>query len=334
MSPFDDPARCLSDGTGEDECLVVNIVHQVLQLPQLEPGNDGENDIAVLMDLELTGQITPFAFIDGNAPAQFVDQAVFDDIAFAGNDRDTGIGFDPFHDIVDRLGGGEIGQHGIEGDRDTEAKGRQAENDDIQREDDLADSKAAAPPGVERQHFNPIHGAARAHGEADTDAQEEAAKNGDQQFVRSDYGIGDEQQTEAEQDDADQGFHREPFAQRIHAHDDQRQVGDENDQGQVEAVYFMDQQGDARDPAVEEVVWHQEALQGKTGENDAHHDEEDIAGGESIVFEFVYHGLPGVQRLRIALLPGEQFFPSRRGEIAVRSHEFLLLRKPGVHVPV
>ena len=55
--------------------------------------------------MKVTRQKAALVLVYHDAAAEFIYQAALDKFSFAGDDGNTGIGFDPFHYIIDRFRG-------------------------------------------------------------------------------------------------------------------------------------------------------------------------------------------------------------------------------------
>src|SRR5690606_5570582 len=168
-----------------------------------------------------------------------------------------------FNDKTDGARGGIISQDGVQRGGQPQLDGRDEENNDIDAQDNFADGEAAPPEGIEREDFNPIERTATAHGEAYAQPHQHPTEYRDEQFIGSNRWVGHIQQADAEQNDAAQGFPGEWLVYLICPHDNQRQVSQHDDVGDVEAIYFVDKQRDTGYPAIKEVVGYQKTFQGK-----------------------------------------------------------------------
>lgn len=181
-------------------------MHYVAEAAHFEAGADGENDVAIVVDIETVFHVAALAFIYGDAATEGHNELFLYFIALAGDDGDAGVFFEAFYYVANGAGGYKVGEHGVEGCGEAELEGGDEEDDDVETENDLGYGEAAALEGVEGEDLDAIYGAAAAHGKANADAEEEAAEDGDEELIGSDDGVGDDGEADAEADDACQHF--------------------------------------------------------------------------------------------------------------------------------
>jgi hypothetical protein len=74
---FEDPAGSFPDGTGKDKGFWIHFRNHIFQFAHFQPGDDGEDDITIIVHIEFTGKITPLSLIHSNATSQFIYELVF-----------------------------------------------------------------------------------------------------------------------------------------------------------------------------------------------------------------------------------------------------------------
>lgn len=244
-------------------------MHYVAEAAYLEAGADGENDVAIVVDVEAFLHIAALAFIDGDAAAEGHNELFLYFIALAGDDGDAGIFFEALNYIANGAGCYKVGEHGVECCGEAELEGGNEEDDDVETENDLGYGEAAALEGVEGEDLDAIYGAAAAHGKANADAEEEAAEDGDKELIGSDDGVGDDGEADAEADDACQHFEGKGAIDMKAAGNDKGNIEQEDDEGDIEVIELVNEEGYPHDAAIEKVVGYEEAFECKCADEGA-----------------------------------------------------------------
>ena len=107
-----------------------------------------------------------------------------------------------------------------------------------------------------------------------------AAENGDEQFVGGNGIDVDEPQTQRWEDYRDAGLNGECFTDLFIARVDEDQVEQDHQQADVDVVEFVQEDGDARDAAIEKAVGYHETLHGQYSQPGAGEEVQEVLKAE------------------------------------------------------
>src|SRR5919198_6557197 len=229
---LDDAALDVGQRVDDDEGRSVKLADDALDLADLEPRDDAEEDVLLGV-----GPAAP-PLVDGHAAPQVAGDGLPDLLAPFGDDEDGRVLLYAVDEEVDRLGGGEVCEDGVEGRLDAEEEGGGGENEDVEEEDHVADpQQVAAAADEQRRDLRAVEHRAAADGEPNACADEEAAEDGCQELVGRDVGEADEGEAGGEARDRQRALGGELPADLPVAERDEGEVDDENQQREREAEH-------------------------------------------------------------------------------------------------
>src|SRR5919197_4870641 len=238
---LDDAALDVGQRVHDDEGRLINLADDALDLADLEPRDDAEEDVLLGV-----GPAAP-PLVDGHAAGQVADDRLPDLLAPLGDDDDRRVLLYAVDEEVDRLGGGEVGEDGVEGRLDAEEEGGGGENEEVEEEDPVAAlEQVAAAADEQLRDLRAVEHRAAADGEPNACADEEAAEDGGQELVGGDVGEVYEGEAGGEARARQRALGGELPADLPVAERDEGEVDDENQQREREAEHVCEQHRDAR----------------------------------------------------------------------------------------